>query len=263
MRRATISLDVAAAAVLALALAGVASAAPTVQFKAKAVPIPGFPHTGNIFGAGAAFESEFQISGTEYGGFPPPLEHVNVYLPAGVKLHTTGFPTCAPSVLEPSGKGPKACAKAKAGPTGSVQGFVAFGKEVVPETATIESFYAPGGGLEFFTFGHEPVLLEILSKGHFVNSSGLYSKKFEADVPLVETVPGAQRRVGQVHQGQDRLGDQEERQSDLLRHDADEVPEEIPAGEGRTHVRRTRRPDQNHGHGRIQGSLPAQEVAAG
>jgi hypothetical protein len=35
------------------------------------------------------------------------------------------------------------------------------------------------------------VLLEILSKGHFVNSSGLFSKKFEAEVPLVETVPGA------------------------------------------------------------------------
>ena len=191
MRRAIISLAAAAAGTLALALPGVASATPTVQFKAKAVPIAGFPHTGNIFGAGAAFESEFQISGTEYGGFPPPLIHVNVYLPAGVKLHTSGFPTCPPSTLEPSGKGPKACAKAKAGPTGSVQGFVAFGKEVVPETATIESFYAPGGGLEFFTFGHEPVLLEILSKGHFVNSSGLYSKKFEAVVPLVETVPGA------------------------------------------------------------------------
>ena len=35
------------------------------------------------------------------------------------------------------------------------------------------------------------MLLEILSTGHFVNSSGLYSKKFEAVVPLVETVPGA------------------------------------------------------------------------
>jgi len=45
---------------------------------------------------------------------------------------------------------------------------------------------------DFFTFGHSPVLLEILSKGHFVGSSGLYSKKFEAVVPLVETVPGAQ-----------------------------------------------------------------------
>ena len=191
MRRAMISL--AAMAVGVLALAGTASAAPTVKFKAKAVPIAGFPHTGNIFGAGAAVESEFQISGTEYGGFPPPLTHVNVYLPAGVKLHPSGFPTCNPAVLEPSGKGPSGCSKGShAGPVGTGEGFVAFGKEVVPEKVTIQGFYAPGGGLTFFTFGHEPVLLEILSKGHFVNSSGLFSKKFEAEVPLVETVPGAQ-----------------------------------------------------------------------
>jgi len=192
MRRAMTGLTVCGMALIALALPGAASATPKVTFKAKAVPIPGFPHTGNIFGAGAAVEAEYHIEGTEYGGFPPPLTHVNFYLPAGVKLHTSGFPTCAPSVLEPSGKGPKGCKKgSKAGPTGSVQGFVAFGTEVVPESATIESFYAPGGGLTFFTFGHSPVLLEILSKAHYVNSSGLYSKKLEAEVPLVETVPGA------------------------------------------------------------------------
>ncbi len=193
MRRASSCLAVLGLAVLALALPGAASATPTVKFKAKAVPIAGFPHTGNIFGAGAAVEAEYTIEGTEYGGFPPPLTHVNFYLPAGTKLHPSGFPTCAPSVLEPSGKGPKSCPKGSAaGPVGTVQGFVAFGKEVVPETATIESFYAPGGGLTFFTFGHEPVLLEILSKAHYVGASGEFSKKLEAEVPLVETVPGAQ-----------------------------------------------------------------------
>src|ERR1700757_4528201 len=91
MRRASSCLAVLGLAMMALALPGAASAAPTVTFKAKAVPIAGLAHTGNIFGAGAAFESKFKISGTEYGGFPPPLIHVNVYLPAGVKLHTTGF----------------------------------------------------------------------------------------------------------------------------------------------------------------------------
>ncbi len=193
MRRAITCLSASALALVALALPGTASAAPKVTFKAKAVPIAGFPHTGNIFGAGAAVEAEYKIEGTEYGGFPPPLTHVNFYFPAGVKLHPSGFPTCAPSTLEPSGKGPKSCPKGSAaGPVGSVQGDVAFGKEIVPESATIESFYSPGGGITFFTFGHEPVLLEIISKAHYVNSSGLYSKKLEAEVPLVETVPGAQ-----------------------------------------------------------------------
>ncbi|HXD53485.1 MAG TPA: hypothetical protein VN618_01900, partial [Solirubrobacteraceae bacterium] len=87
MRRASSCVAVLGLAVFALALPGAASAAPKVTFKAKAVPIPGFPHTGNIFGAGAAVEAEYTISGTEYGGFPPPLTHVNFYLPAGTKLH--------------------------------------------------------------------------------------------------------------------------------------------------------------------------------
>jgi hypothetical protein len=193
MRRASCCLALLGLAVLALALPGAASAAPTVKFKAKAVPIPGFPHTGNIFGAGAAVEAEYEISGTEYGGFPPPLIHVNFYLPAGTKLHPTGFPTCATSVLEPSGKGPSGCPKgSSSGPIGSGEGFVAFGKEVVPEKVTIQGFYAPGGGLTFFTFGHEPVLLEILSKGHYVSAGAPFGKKLESDIPLVETVPGAQ-----------------------------------------------------------------------
>ncbi len=193
MRRAMISLAATALGALALALPGVAAATPTVTFKAKAVPISGFPHTGNIYGAGAAVEAEYGISGTEYGGFPPPLIGVNVYLPAGTVLHPSGFPTCSTATLEPSGKGPKACSKGShAGPTGSVSGDVAFGKTIVPENATIESFYAPGGGLTFFTFGHEPVLLEILSKGHYIGAGGAFSHELTTVVPLVETVPGAQ-----------------------------------------------------------------------
>ena len=192
MRRASCCLAVLGLAMLALALPGVASAVPNVTFKAKAVPITGFSGTGNIFGAGAAVEAEYKIEGTEYGGFPPPLIHVNFYLPAGTILHTSGFPTCAPSVLEPSGGGPKSCPKGSAaGPVGEVEGDVAFGSEVVPEKATIESFYSPGGGLTFFTFGHSPVLLEIISKAHYVGAGGLFSHELEAEVPLVETVTGA------------------------------------------------------------------------
>src|SRR5262249_24879761 len=135
-----------------------ASAAPKITIKASAVPIPGFPHTGNIYGAGAAVKSEVTISGTEYGGVPPPPIQVNVFLPKYTKLHPAGFPTCPVATLEPSGPGPSHCPKgSKAGPAGHVLGAVAFGKEVVPEEATIEPFYRPGGGIEFFTAGHSPV----------------------------------------------------------------------------------------------------------
>ncbi|HXD53558.1 MAG TPA: hypothetical protein VN618_02270 [Solirubrobacteraceae bacterium] len=178
---------------VALSLPASAAAVPTVTVKAKIVAIKGFPGTGNKLGAGAAVESEVTISGTEYGGFPPPLIGVNVFLPKGTVLHPSGFPVCKPEILEPNGIGPKGCPKGSAaGPVGKATGVVAFGTEIVPETVTIEPFYAPGGGLEFFTFGHSPVLLEILSKAHYVGASGLYSKELIAEVPLVETVPGAQ-----------------------------------------------------------------------
>ena len=113
MRRALVYIAVLGLALLALP--GVASALPTVKFKAKAVPIPGFPHTGNILGAGADLKTEFTISGTEYGGFPPPLIGVKFYGPASAKLHTQGFATCAPEVIEKSGPAP--CPKkSQAGP---------------------------------------------------------------------------------------------------------------------------------------------------
>jgi hypothetical protein len=85
MRRSAILL---AALALALpALADGASAAPTATFKARFVPISGFPGTGDILGAGAAVQSEYSISGSEYGGFPPPLVGINLLLPEGVVLY--------------------------------------------------------------------------------------------------------------------------------------------------------------------------------
>jgi len=192
MRRASTCLAVMGVSLLVLALPSFAGATPTVTFKAKAVPIPGFPHTGNILGAGAALQAEYTITGTEYGGYPPPLEGINFYLPKGAVLHTSGFPTCPLATLEPTGGGPTKCPKGSAaGPVGKVLGFVAFGTKIVEEASTVEPFYAPGGGLEFFTYGHEPTILEIISKGHYVNSSGLFSHELISEIPLVETVPGA------------------------------------------------------------------------
>ena len=57
MRRASTCLAVLGLAVLGAAGRG-SRRRPTVTFKAKAVPIPGFPHTGNILGAGAAVQAE-------------------------------------------------------------------------------------------------------------------------------------------------------------------------------------------------------------
>jgi hypothetical protein len=195
MRRASTCLAILGLAVLALSSS--ASAAPTVTFKAKAVPIPKagggtWPKTGNIYGAGAAFQSEFSITGNEYGGYPPPLIGVNVTLPKGTKLHTAGFKTCPETIVKDQ-KEPSKCPKgSSAGPNGHAKGFVVFGTERVAEEVTIQSFFSPNG-LEFYVSGHSPTVIEIVSTGHYTNlgSGGGTGPKFIGTVPLIETVPGA------------------------------------------------------------------------
>jgi hypothetical protein len=191
MRRAFKCLAVLSVAVVALP--GVATALPSVKVKGSAVPIPGFPHTGNILGAGAAVRAQVSISGTEYGGFPPPLIGITAFLPVGVHLHPQGFPTCPLKTIVEE-REPQRCPKGSAaGPVGKAYGVVAFGKERVHETAEISSFFAPGGGLEFFTEGHSPVSLEIPTTAHVthLNGGGGFGPELIAQVPLVETVPGA------------------------------------------------------------------------
>lgn len=169
-----------------------ALALPTVKFKATAVPIPGFLHTGYMLGAGTSLRAEYEIEGDEYAGFAPPLVGVNFYLPPGAKLHPAGFPTCAKTIIEQVG--PKGCTSGShAGPTGRATGIVSFGGERVEEQTTIESFYSPEGGIEFFTDGHSPTSVEVLSSGHYVNLGGAggYGPELVTQIPLVSTVPGA------------------------------------------------------------------------
>jgi hypothetical protein len=175
---------------VALVLAGTASATPTATFKLKAIPIPGFPGTGNILGAGTEVEVEVTISGTEYGGFPSPLTGINLYGPSGIKVTPTGFATCAPSALEDSGAA--GCPKrSSAGPPGVGYGDVSFGGDTVPEKVSIQGFFAAGGGLIFYVEGTTPASFQYLEKAQWVMASPPYGPEVMVEVPLVETVPGA------------------------------------------------------------------------
>jgi len=191
---------------LAAGLASAAAAAPTARiavFKARAVPIPkpgggSYPHTGNCLGCGAAVEAEYVIEGSGYGataqnpaGGIPPISQVNFYLPAGARLHPQGFGTCSEETLK--NIGPAGCRRSSvASPVGNVLGEVTFGTERVPEEAELRAFFAPGGGLLFYTAGHSPVSLEIVSSGHYVNSHQRpYGLELITLVPPVATVPGA------------------------------------------------------------------------
>jgi hypothetical protein len=179
---------------------------PTVNVKASAVPIPGFPGTGNFYGKGADVEATFEIEGSGYGvtaqnpkGSPPPISAVNVFLPRGVRLHPSGFATCAEATLK--NIGPHACPKnSRASAIGSALGEVTFGSERVPEEASLQAFFAPGGGFLFYTQGSSPVSIEVVSSGKYVRSSGKYAWELKTLVPAVATVPGAPlASVSRIH----------------------------------------------------------------
>lgn len=196
MRRASTIVAVLGAALAALPAA--ASALPTVHLKAQLVPIPKpgggtWKNTGDFLGKGAALKTEFRIEGTEYFGHQPPLKQVVVQFPTGTKITSKGFTTCTPSIIEVQ-KEPKKCPKgSSAGTGGYAEGDVYFGGEEVKETVSIEPFFVPGGGIDFFSEGHKPAIIEITSKGRFLSlgSSGGYGPKFLAEVPEVVTVPEA------------------------------------------------------------------------
>jgi hypothetical protein len=180
--------------------------APTLKVAAAAVPIPGFPGTGNFYGKGADVEATLEIAGSGYGvsaqdpkGSVPPISAVNVYLPKGVKLHPSGFASCTQATLQ--NIGPSGCPKASvASPIGSVLGEVTFGTERVPENTTLQGFFGPAGSILFYAQGSTPVSLEVVSTGKFVRSSGKYSWELQTLVPPVATVPGAPlASVSKIH----------------------------------------------------------------
>jgi hypothetical protein len=175
-----------------LALPGFAPATPTLAFKMKVVPIPGFPHTGDILGAGADAVLEYAIGGTEYFNSPPPLIGANFYVPTGVVLNVGVFPSCPEATL--LGAGPGACPRdSSLGEVGKATGDVTFGGERVGESAELVPFFGPGGGVEYLGDGHSPVSLEVVVKGHFRHLGGVggYELEEEEEVPLIATVPGA------------------------------------------------------------------------
>jgi len=189
MRRAWICMGL--LAVAALAGAPSALAAPIVTATAKIVPIKGFPGTGNILGAGAALQVNATASGTESaGGVVSQLRKVVVYLPKGITINSKPFATCSVSTLE--NQGPPGCPKSSiASPPGQAGVVDPIGGELVTETATLQAFFAPGGGLNFYANAAAPISAQIVVPGHFSPAPAPFGLMFTTDVPLVESVPGA------------------------------------------------------------------------
>jgi hypothetical protein len=201
MRRASTRQALLGLSVLGLVagLPAAATARPEVTLKATAVPIPinpanpnskTYPGTGDILGAPTALEAEYTITGTEYGNAPSPVTQIKFFGPTGVKLHTQGWATCSEEVIK--AKGPEGCPKKSyASPKGEARGTVSFGSTRVHETLTVQAFFAPGGGLLFSADGSTPASIELISKGTISTASPPYGAGVIAEVPLVESVPGA------------------------------------------------------------------------
>jgi hypothetical protein len=184
MRRASICMAVLGLGGLGLSgLAASASAAPTISARAAIVPIPKnlrtgngptWPGTGDILGAPAAVELEAKISGTEYGGFPSPVKTIKIFFPKGTKINEAGFARCSETILHADG--PAGCpSKSLASPPGEANGVVSFGTSRVHERVTVQGFLNQPSGFVFSIVGTTPV-------------SGVVGT---ANVPLIETVPGA------------------------------------------------------------------------
>ena len=185
--------------------AGLATATPSVTFRPQFVPIPGFPRTGNILGAGADLRVEYGISGSEYAASPPPLIGINLYLPRGSVLHSSGFPTCPTATLEQVG--PPGCfAGAADGPPGELHAIVSSGTGRVEEPATLEAFHVPeegqttsqttaagSGALASLAVGEAPVPLRFLAKSRYTHLGGAdgFGPELVTEIPLVSTVAGA------------------------------------------------------------------------
>lgn len=188
----------------ALALAAIgggaqALAQPTsATMQLRVVPIPielraahgaAYPGTGDVLGEGFTLEGDVQVTGDEYGGFPPPLTSVSAFAPAGVTLHMHRFPICPQAILESHEVGK--CPRDSQMANGSVSGVVAFGGDRVHEALTLQAFFAGAQKIAYYAEGTSPALVEILGSGTITAAGGAFSHEFNAAVPLVETVPEA------------------------------------------------------------------------
>jgi hypothetical protein len=168
-------------------LAGAASAeaAETVQITRAGFTPSGLGLPTNAFGSAT-------IGSTE-GPVPSPIEHVEVFGPAGVTLDLRGTGVCDQAALERQGT--RACpANSRAG-FGGGEGIYLLGGELVKEKYTLDFFLSdnrPGHvALLVYLQGHTPVSVEVTFAGTVITGPKPYGLGFSLDVPLIKVLPDA------------------------------------------------------------------------
>ena len=138
-------------------------------------------------GASTTLAFGFQIEAPE-GALPAALTRLDVRLPAGMGVNTSGLATCTEAKLE---HGPKRCSPNARVGSGSVKVLVPLGTVTRPEIAALTVYNGPRTGgrttLLFDAIGKLPIATQLIFPGVIV--PGPQGDSIEATIPLIPVLP--------------------------------------------------------------------------
>jgi hypothetical protein len=140
-------------------------------------------------GASTTISFGFQITAPGQA-LPGALTLLDVRLPPGMGVDTSGLATCTPSALA---HGPRGCSRNSQVGSGSVDVKVPLGDVIRPEIAALTVFNgARKGGhtsLLFYAAGRLPIATQLVFTGVIIPSQ--LGQTIEAAIPLIPTLPEA------------------------------------------------------------------------
>jgi hypothetical protein len=161
--------------------AGAAQAAQSAKLRVSLSP--------ERLGASTTIAFGFQITAPDHA-LPPALTRLNVRLPPGMGVDTSGLATCTLSALA---HGPQGCSRNSQVGSGSVDVEVPLGNVIRPEIAALTVFNGPRKGgrttLLFYAAGRVPIATQLIFSGVIV--PGPSGESIQAAIPLIPTLPEA------------------------------------------------------------------------
>src|SRR5665811_5219 len=140
-------------------------------------------------GASTTIAFAFQITAPGHA-LPAALTLLDVRLPPGMGVDTSGLATCTPSALA---HGPQGCSRNSQVGSGSVDVKVPLGNVTRPEIAALTVFNGRRKGghntLLFYAIGRLPIATQLVFTGVIV--PGPSGESIEAAIPLIPTLPEA------------------------------------------------------------------------
>ncbi len=149
--------------------------------------------TPDRLGASTTIEFGFHLSTTE-GLAPPPLESINLHMPAGMNYTSTtlGLAICQPKALEEHGL--SGCpANSRLG-SGSANVEVPFGTGSGHELPEIQALMGPPSKnsnivVLFYANGQTPVFAQLVFRGELLPATGIFGSQLTTLVPPIPSVP--------------------------------------------------------------------------